>query len=360
MEQKFNGLKILLFDDDLDFTSNLSILLEDDNFQIFIGRNIEETTDMCRKVGPDLVIIGNPRLLPANVVDDDSFNRLFFSVPGVVLAESPTYEDAVKFMKMGACDYFDKYCPYPQLLRKIEEILSKDKKKDGVVIKKCGKLAEVVNFIVICGHALIIERLKNFSDSIPCLSLVNAFKSVEEMNSSGFAQHVAVALICADCNISGFDDSYKIMHSLYKRFAFVKPVIFNENFSEEQKVELLKIGVKGFFKSEINSTQLTKALLSINKGEIWANRRIANLAVQSGYDYLVEKIAKKQTSYEELTQRELEIIKLMTLGLKNREIGDKIFISEATVKTHITNIFKKLGVNSRSKAIYIAKENKLI
>jgi len=360
MAKKLKEFKILLFDDDADFSSNLSILLEDSGFQIFIGRNTAEVIDLSRKIDIDLIIVCNPGLLHTNINEEPNFKETFLSIPFVILDENPTYEEAVKYMKTGACDYMDKYTPYPKLLTKLKKSLITCVNKDKGIIKKCSKSNEVVSFIVICGHTLIIERLKDYSESIPCLSFVNNFKFIEEVNNSDFCGNIDVALICGDCNISSFDDSYKIMHSLYKRFAFIKPVIFNESFSEEQKVELLKIGVKGFFKSEINSSQLTKALLSINKGEIWANRRIANLAVQSGYDYLVEKIAKKETVYESLTPRELEIIKLMTLGLKNREIGEKIFISEATVKTHITNIFKKLGVNSRAKAIYIAKENKLI
>ncbi|MEO6165248.1 MAG: response regulator transcription factor, partial [Candidatus Binatia bacterium] len=55
-------------------------------------------------------------------------------------------------------------------------------------------------------------------------------------------------------------------------------------------------------------------------------------------------------SIQSLTKREMEILKLVAEGLTNEEIGKKIFISEKTVKTHLTNIFDKLKVNNRFKA----------
>jgi DNA-binding NarL/FixJ family response regulator len=60
-----------------------------------------------------------------------------------------------------------------------------------------------------------------------------------------------------------------------------------------------------------------------------------------------------------LTAREIEILRTMALGLKNKEIADKLFISEKTVKTHINRVFKKLGVATRAKAVLTAVENQI-
>lgn len=71
------------------------------------------------------------------------------------------------------------------------------------------------------------------------------------------------------------------------------------------------------------------------------------------------KAAQKSELLEELTDRESEILRRIALGHKNARIAEELFISEKTVRNHITNVFSKLGVNSRSEAIVLAKDSGL-
>ena len=64
--------------------------------------------------------------------------------------------------------------------------------------------------------------------------------------------------------------------------------------------------------------------------------------------------------YEALTQRELQVLQLAADGLMNKEIADKLVISEKTVKNHITNIFSKLRVNDRTQAVIYALRKGLV
>ena len=61
-----------------------------------------------------------------------------------------------------------------------------------------------------------------------------------------------------------------------------------------------------------------------------------------------------------LTERELEVLKLIVMGESNKNIGKKLFITHHTVKAHLTQIYKKLGVNNRTSAAIKAKDSKLI
>jgi NarL family two-component system response regulator LiaR len=61
-----------------------------------------------------------------------------------------------------------------------------------------------------------------------------------------------------------------------------------------------------------------------------------------------------------VTRRELEILELIASGMSNREIGEKLFVSENTVKTHSSRLFDKLGAKRRTQAVQIGKELKLI
>ncbi|MCP5052799.1 MAG: response regulator transcription factor, partial [bacterium] len=142
-------------------------------------------------------------------------------------------------------------------------------------------------------------------------------------------------------------------------FPDIKPVIINENFTDEEKVELLKLGVRGFSSRDLSSEKLEKALLRVKRGEIWVSRNVINLSLQTMATYRSTHMLKKQNRYG-LSDRELEILKTMVMGLKNKEIAKKLFISEKTVKTHINKIFKKLGANTRAAAILIAVERQIV
>lgn len=121
-------------------------------------------------------------------------------------------------------------------------------------------------------------------------------------------------------------------------------------------------GAKGFCSIDSDSDKIDKALHLIKEGQIWAERKITCQTIQA---LIKERPAVKQIKTGEdntfgLTDREREILRAVITGLKNKEIADTLTISEPTVKTHINRIYKKLGVNSRSKAILKALEDKVL
>jgi DNA-binding NarL/FixJ family response regulator len=70
--------------------------------------------------------------------------------------------------------------------------------------------------------------------------------------------------------------------------------------------------------------------------------------------------ARAAAGLEELTERELDVLLLVAHGLSNREVGERLFIGEATVRTHLTHVFAKLGVRDRVQAVVLAHESGLV
>jgi two-component system response regulator DegU len=126
-------------------------------------------------------------------------------------------------------------------------------------------------------------------------------------------------------------------------------------FSDEESVlNSAKGGAQGFVPKGVPSATLLQAIKAVHNGGSWIDKEIPSWEI---FEEIVQSQAKVREaapqldeSIQTLTRRELEILKLVAEGLTNDEIGKKIFISEKTVKTHLTNIFDKLKVNNRFKA----------
>jgi len=134
----------------------------------------------------------------------------------------------------------------------------------------------------------------------------------------------------------------------------VTKVLILTAFSEDENIlNAAKGGAKGYVLKGVSSATLLQAIKTVHGGGLWVDKEMPSADA-------FEEIAQSQhTRYggepaneaiKNLTKRELEILRLVAEGLTNEEIGKRIFISEKTVKTHLTNIFDKLKVNNRFKA----------
>jgi len=126
-------------------------------------------------------------------------------------------------------------------------------------------------------------------------------------------------------------------------------------FSDEENVlNAAKGGAKGYVPKGVPSATLLQAIKVVHNGGSWIDKEIPSWEtfeeIVQGQMGSRKAAPQMDESIKALTKREMEILRLVAEGLTNEEIGKKIFISEKTVKTHLTNIFDKLKVNNRFKA----------
>src|SRR5512147_1818364 len=134
-----------------------------------------------------------------------------------------------------------------------------------------------------------------------------------------------------------------------------KVLVLTAYSDEENVLNAAKSGARGYVSKGVPTTSLTQAIKAIHSGGTWVDKEIpcwqAFEEIAGSYSGTPHtSLPIGDESIQSLTKRELEILKLVAEGLTNEEIGKKIFISEKTVKTHLTNIFDKLKVNNRFKA----------
>jgi LuxR family transcriptional regulator of csgAB operon len=129
--------------------------------------------------------------------------------------------------------------------------------------------------------------------------------------------------------------------------------LFNLQHEYQIEKEALKNGVRGFLYDTDSVEDLISGICAINSGELWISRRIMSQCLQENY---IGKDLPVAASHS-LSVREIEILRVLVAGASNDLIADRMCISHHTVKTHLHNIFKKIGVTNRLQAVLWAKEN---
>jgi two-component system, NarL family, nitrate/nitrite response regulator NarL len=109
-------------------------------------------------------------------------------------------------------------------------------------------------------------------------------------------------------------------------------------------VRAMRLGARGVVLKQSASDLLLKSIRQVHDGEIWLDNRMTAEVIDA-----FKKSAESGQRREKplLSDREKEVVQLVAQGFRNREIGEKLFISEQTVKNHLHNIFDKLGVSDR-------------
>jgi DNA-binding NarL/FixJ family response regulator len=128
---------------------------------------------------------------------------------------------------------------------------------------------------------------------------------------------------------------------------------------DEYVYEALRAGAAGFMVKDASPRQIAEAVRTIAAGESLLAPAVTKRLIERYVSRPPSHTARRER-FAELTERELEVLQLITRGRSNAEIGAQLFLSEATVKTHVTRILSKLGVRDRVQAVVLAYESGLV
>jgi len=135
-------------------------------------------------------------------------------------------------------------------------------------------------------------------------------------------------------------------------------VIALTSFSEDDKVfPAIQAGAASYLLKDVTPDDLVEAIRAVHQGEARLHPDIARKLMQQ-----VSQMhnAPRDSSLDELTEREQEVLRLVARGRNNREIAQELFISEKTVKSHVSNILGKLHLEQRTQLVIYAIKNKLV
>jgi DNA-binding NarL/FixJ family response regulator len=129
---------------------------------------------------------------------------------------------------------------------------------------------------------------------------------------------------------------------------------------DEYVWEAMRAGAGGFMLKDAPPGQLAEAVRSVASGESLLAPAVTRRLIERYVATPPPGAARSGERFAELTERELEVLELIARGSSNREIAEQLFLSEATVKTHVTRIFSKLELRDRVQAVVLAYEHGLV
>ena len=139
-----------------------------------------------------------------------------------------------------------------------------------------------------------------------------------------------------------------------------KIIMLTVSDEDDDLYEAIKAGANSYLLKEVSVEEVPEAIRAVVQGQSLISPSMASKLLNE-YTSLARRAEEKQQfPTPALTQRELEVLRLVAKGQSNREIGDELFISENTVKNHVRNILEKLQIHSRMEAVRVAVREKLI
>lgn len=147
----------------------------------------------------------------------------------------------------------------------------------------------------------------------------------------------------------------EVLQTLKSSKSKVKVLVLTVHNEVEYLMKAVDIGVDGYILKDSESAELKKAIFSIVEGENYIQPSL----IPALNSKMIEK-NRDEGKIESLTKRELEVLKLLAVGMYNKEVAEKLNISERTVKNHVSNIFKKIEVTDRTQAAVFAIRNNII
>ena len=128
---------------------------------------------------------------------------------------------------------------------------------------------------------------------------------------------------------------------------------------DEYVYEAMRAGASGFLLKDVDPGELVRAVRAIHRGEALLAPTITRRLIER-FTVRPAPGARRPPALEELTDRELDVLRQMARGLSNAEIADSLFLSPATIKTHVARVLMKLGLRDRVQAVVLAYESGLI
>ena len=208
-------------------------------------------------------------------------------------------------------------------------------------------MSEAITVLLVDDHALVRQGVRAFLDTQSDITVVAEAASGEE--AVHLAAEYAPDVALMDLIMPGMD-GVEATRRLTARSPRTKVVILTSYHDDEHIFPAIRAGALSYVLKEVGPDELAKAVRMAAAGEAVLHPRVAARVVRE----LHGARRDEPNVFRELSDRELEVLRLIAEGLSNAEISDRLFISEKTTKSHVSNILGKLHLADRTQAAVYA------
>ena len=211
---------------------------------------------------------------------------------------------------------------------------------------------EAIKILIADDHPVVREGLiAMLSREVDFKVVGEAKDGVEAVNKAG---ELSPDVVLMDLRMPEMD-GVEAMRQIRSAMPDIKFIILTTYSDDDYIFSGIEAGARAYLLKDAPREDLFKAIRSVYRGESLIQPVVASKLLDR-----FSQLSRRAPSGEELSERELEVLCLMAKGAANKEISAELNIAQSTVKTHITNIFQKLGVNDRTEAVTQALKKGII
>ena len=214
-----------------------------------------------------------------------------------------------------------------------------------------------IRVVIVDDHALFRRGLDRVLDDEPDIEVVG--EAADGVEAVSRVRELTPDIVIMDVRMpraTGIEAARTIRAVVPE----TKVIMLTVSDLEEDLYEAVKAGVNGYLLKEVAIPEVADAIRAVAAGHSLVSPSMAS-KLFSEFNVLAQQADERQRSLSpRLTERELEVLKLVARGLSNRDIAGELFISENTVKNHVRNVLEKLQLHSRMEAVVYAMREKLL
>ena len=209
-----------------------------------------------------------------------------------------------------------------------------------------------IRIVLVDDHAILRQGLRSVLERDADLVIVGEASSEAEAEAVVGATNPDVVLLDLKLSAGSDYEGLSLCATLSGAYPGIGLLVLTTFLDENLVVRAVHAGARGYVVKDVDTTELVRAIRAISAGESAFDSRSAAAVVRS--------MSGRSEPRKQLTDREIEVLKLLAAGLSNNKIGEKLFISATTAKFHVSNIMRKLEVSHRAEAVYAASKRGLI
>jgi len=210
-----------------------------------------------------------------------------------------------------------------------------------------------ISVVLVDDHPIVLQGLQQLFERQPDFRVASSCSDAESALEAVRVHRPDVLVL--DLRMprrSGLD----LLRDLKAEKLDCRCVLLTAAIADNEVIEATRLGVTGLVLKESSPEMLLKCVRRVNRGEQWIDQETVTRAFQT----VVARETGSREVAQTLTPREIEIVRMMAGGLRNRAIGDRLGISEGTVKVHLHNVYEKLGLDGRLELVLYAQQKGVV